>query len=111
MKIVPAFNVMRFAEVSPGDLLIVPMSDNRTVVIVAEDPTQNGQKYLLPPGPVFPDGAVGLSLVSPPGITVVSLGKNYVLRLPSDCRGWSDTPPPRETIGIFITSAGAYFRI
>jgi hypothetical protein len=115
MKIIPALKVVRFAEASPGDLLIVPIADRGrgTVAIVAEDPTRNGQRYLVPLGPVFPDDAVGPSLVSPGEITVVSFGKNYVLRLPVGCNGWSESPPPRETIGIFVNSvnsSNAYFR-
>jgi hypothetical protein len=111
MEIVPALNVMRFAQASPGDLLIVPMGDDSTIAIVAEDPTQNGQRYLVALGPVFPGGAGRPSLVSPPGMTVVSLSKSYVLRLPVSCHGWSDSPPPPETIGIFVSSSGVYFRV
>ena len=111
MKVVPALTITRFAQLAAGDLFLAPLGgDDSCVAIVAEDPTQNGQKSLVPLGPSFPGRTGGPTLISPPGMTVVSFGKNYVLRLPVRAKGWSASAPPPGTIGILATDSGRYFR-
>jgi hypothetical protein len=54
MEITPKLTVTRFAQLDPGDLFIVPNGDEALVAIVAEDPTQNGEKLMLTLGPNIP---------------------------------------------------------
>lgn len=110
--VVPTLGVTRFAQLAPGDLFLALFGSNDScVAMVAEDPSANGEKLLVPLGPRFPGGIAGPTLISPPGVTVVSFGKNYTLRLPVRAEAWAGAAPPPETVCILVTSSGSYFRV
>lgn len=110
MQTVPAVKVTRFAKIDSGDLFIYRHAEGSSIATVAEDPTQNGEKLLLPLGPVFPRGVNGPRLIRPGGMTVISFGKEYVLRLPVQTSGWLDALPPPEKHCILVTEQATYFR-
>jgi len=110
MEITPKLTVTRFAQLDPGDLFIVPNGDEGFVAIVAEDPTQNGEKLMLTLGPTFPAGTSGPRLVHCAGMTVPSLAKAYVLRLPCQPGGWQANEPAPDKSCILVTERSAYWR-
>ena len=111
MQPAPALRVTRFAQLDCGDLFLWRHKEGGCVAIVAADPTQNDHKLILPLGPDFPRDVTGPFFLYPDGITVVSFGKQYVLNLPVQPRGWLDTPPPQGTHCILVTEAGVYIRV
>jgi hypothetical protein len=110
MQIVPAPRITRFAQLNSGDLFFWRHGLGACVAIVAEDPTPGGEKFALPLGPEFPVDVTGPTLINANGTTVVSFGKEYVLRLPVRPKEWLDTSPPRDTHCILVTEQGTYFR-
>jgi hypothetical protein len=109
-KITPSLKVTRFAQLEPGNLFIVPNGDEALVATVAEDPTQNGERLMLTLGPTFPAETNGPSLLRCPGMTVLSLAKAYVLRLPCQPHGWLDNEPPPDKYCILVNETSAYWR-
>ena len=110
MEITPDLKVTRFAQLAPGDLFICPHGDVAFVAMVAKDPTEDGEKVMVPLGPVFPDGVNGPSLVRRARTTVIAFGKEYALRLPTHARGWRANEPASDISCILVTENGAYLR-
>jgi hypothetical protein len=110
MQIEPGVTVARFEQLSPGDLFIYPQGEGSFVAMKVEDPTRDGDQLMLVMGPVFPAGLTWPSLVGAPAATVISFGKEYVLRLPSDASGWAAGSPSADTHCIGVTDKGAYVR-
>jgi hypothetical protein len=110
MKIVPSVTVARFEQLSPGDLFIYPHGEGSWVAMKVEDPTRDGDKLMLVIGPTFPAGLSWPSLVQAPTATVISFGKEYILRLPSEASGWMAGSPAPDKCCIGVTEKGAYAR-
>lgn len=110
MEITPHFKLARFAQLEPGDLFICPNDDGAFVGIMAKDPTEEGEKLMLTLGPTFPPGVSGPSVVRCAGMTVISLGKEYVLRLPCQPGGWLGNEPAPDNSCILVGERGAYWR-
>jgi hypothetical protein len=98
MQIEPGVTVARFEQLSPGRSL--HLSPGRGIVCrhEVEDPTRDGDQLMLVMGPAFPAGLTWPSLVGAPAATVISFGKEYVLRLPSDVNGWAAGSPSADPI-------------
>src|SRR5271166_1129556 len=111
MQTLPELRVRRFAQLDSGDLFLWRHAERASVGIVAEDPIENGRKLILSLGPDFPHDVIGPLLLYPNGTTVVSLGKEYVLRLPVQPRGWLDTLPPSDIRCILVSETGVYIRV
>jgi hypothetical protein len=110
MRIDPKVAVMRFQQLSPGDLFIYPYTEGSCVAMQVVDPTSDGDILMLPLGPIFPPGFSCPSLIHGPAATVISFGKEYVLRLPCRANGWLIGPPSFDKHCIAITQTGAYIR-
>jgi hypothetical protein len=54
LEIEPKLRLCEFEELSPGDLFIYFHDNGSCVALKAEDPTQNGEKLIVPFGPAFP---------------------------------------------------------
>lgn len=110
MQTMPELRVRRFAQLDSGDLFLWRHAERGSVGIVAADPIENGRKLILSLGPDFPDDVIGPFLRDPNGTTVVSFGKEYVLRLPVQPTGWLDTLPALDIRCILATETGVYIR-
>jgi hypothetical protein len=64
----------------------------------------------VPVGPVFPDGLTYPTLLAEPAATVISFGKDYILRLPTQPKSWCSDPPPPEKHCIVMAEDTAYVR-
>jgi hypothetical protein len=101
----PKLTVTRFAQLQPGDLFIHPYEDGGFVAIKVKAP--DGDMLFVPIGPRFPHGLAYPSLLPEPAATVISFGKEYVVRLPESWR--SELPPPEKHC-IVLAEGGAYVR-
>jgi hypothetical protein len=110
MRMDPKVGVMRFEQLSPGDLFIYPYDEGSCVAMKVVDPTSDGDILMLPLGPMYPAGVTCPSLMHSPAATVISFGKEYTLRLPCRASGWLASPPPFDKHGIAVTEKGAYVR-
>lgn len=108
MLIPAGLAVTRFAQLQQGDLFIVPDEDGGFVALKAADP--DGDMLMVPIGPRFPDGLPYPCLIGEPATTVISLGKQCALRLPTRPEGWRLVPPQPETHCIAVTEEGAFVR-
>src|SRR5690349_19313202 len=108
MLVAPALAVTRFAQLQPGDLFILPEEEGGFVALKAAAP--DGDMLLVPIGPNFPDGLPYPCLVAERAATVISLGKEYSLRLPTRPESWRLAPPGPETHCIAVTEEGAFVR-
>jgi hypothetical protein len=110
MQITPTVTVRRFAKLDPGDLFIYRHSGGSCIAFVVLDPTDGGDRLILPLGPTLPPGMKWPTLQNPTGLTAISFGKDFILRLSAQPGGWSDTSPPADTHAILIADERTYFR-
>lgn len=110
LKIEPKLRLCEFEELSPGDLFIYFHDNGSCVALKVEDPTQNGEKLIVPFGPAFPRSLNGPNLLQGRQENVISFGKDYVLRLPSYAEGWSRSEPSANVPCILKTSDSSFLR-
>ena len=110
MQIDPRIKVARFAQLEPGDLFIYPHADGSCISMHVVDPTRDGDVVMLVLGPDFPRGMEGPGLLQAPTATVISFGKDYVLRLPSSAQVWKTALPASDIHCIAVTPEKVYIR-
>jgi len=110
MQIDPAMKIARFAQLEPGDLFIYPYGEGSCVGMKIVDPTRDGDVVLFLLGPEFPRGMAAPGLLPPPTATVISFGKEYVLRLPCHARAWSAVAPAFDIHCVGMTDQKAFIR-
>ena len=102
---------MRFAKLEPADLFLFFDESGAFFALLATDPTQNGERYIAPFSAVLSQHR-GPTLMVPKNSTVISFGKEYSLRLPSDASGWRVERPSDDVPCILITDDGRrYLRV
>jgi len=106
----PSLRVTRFAQLEPGDLFILRRREERYVGLTVHDATEEGQKLLLPIGPTLPNFMTYPTLISDPGATVISFGKDYTARLPIGPGAWEDDEPPAAVTAIAVAEDGVFLR-
>ena len=84
MEITPNLKVTRFALLDAGDLFICH-GDEAFFAIAAKDPTEDGEKVMVPLGPIFPNGVNWPKSVRCVRTTVISFGQG--IRTPSSYSG------------------------
>jgi hypothetical protein len=110
LKIEPKLQLCKFEELSPGDLFIYFHDNGSCVALKAEDPTQNGEKLVIPFGPAFPRSVNGPCLLEGPQTNVISFGKDFILRFSSYAEGWSASEPTENTVCILKTRDRFFLR-
>jgi len=71
---------------------VYPHSGGSCLALKALNDEANGEQLILPLGPTYPPSTGGPRLIVPEGFTVISYGKDYILRLPSATDAWSHAP-------------------
>jgi hypothetical protein len=110
LKIEPTLRLCEFEELLPGDLFIYFHDNGSCVALKAEDPTQNGEKLIVPLGPTFPNSVNGPYPLPGRQINVISFGRDWILRFPSRADGWSRSEPSANVPCILKTRDGCYLR-
>lgn len=109
--ITPKIEVTRFEQLKPGDLFICLFDEGACLALKAEDPERNGDKLILPLGPIFPAESGGIPLLlSGRGVTVISFGRDYILRMPVDASGWTARMPERNKVSMMVADGNTYIR-
>jgi hypothetical protein len=96
----PILKVTRFADLQHGDFFIYEHASGRSVAQKVRDPRMDYQDLILPLGPDFPADRTGPHLYQAPRATVISFGKNVLVRLPPEPKGWTTSAPPPSCICI-----------
>lgn len=107
----PKVKISRIAQLEVGDLFIYPHDCGSCLALSAIDPAMDNDKAMVLLGPVFPRGVVSPSLVTPAQATVISFGKEYCLRLPTQPGGWVATEPSHHQLCLAVTEQATYFRV
>jgi hypothetical protein len=110
LKIEPILRLCEFEELSPGDLFVYFHDNGSCMALKAEDPTQNGEKLIVPLGPAFPNSVNGPCLLLERQVNVISFGKDWMLRFASHAEGWSRSEPSVNVPCILKTRDGCYLR-
>jgi hypothetical protein len=90
----PILKITHFADLQHGDFFIYEHAHGRSVALKVRDPRMDYPDLALPLGPDFPADRAGPHLYQAPRATVISFGKNVLVRLPPEPRGWTTSPPP-----------------
>lgn len=109
MKATPPLRVARLAQLSAGDLFMMPVQDGGHVGLVVHERADN-QTLMLPIGPTLPRSLTYPTLVNPGGATVISFDKDFVVQLPADVSAWQVDEPPPEVTALAVTDAGTFLR-
>ena len=109
MNVPLKLNVTRFSQTEPGDLFMFPHSDGLSIAMTVTDPANDGEKLVVILGPDFPRGMIGPSLMTPPGTTVMSFGKEYTISLPCEVEGWLMNVPSDDVSCLIFTDQGKIF--
>jgi hypothetical protein len=110
MRRIPKVRIDRFAPLDPGDVFVYPHSGGSCLALKAVDDEANGEQLILPLGPTYPPSTGGPRLIVPEGFTVITYGKDYILRLPSATDAWSHRAPADDVFCVVVTSDETYFR-
>lgn len=110
MKIAPALKTVRFTELDSGDLFLLPRPEGSRVATVAMEGDTFDDKLAILLGPTFPYGLTGPHLMPLGGVTIISFGKDFAVRLPVQADAWFETAPPKETHCLLVTDQGVYIR-
>jgi hypothetical protein len=110
MKIVPELIATRFEQLTPGDLFIFLIREEFYIALAAREKSEGGRNLVLILGPKFPEGTRGPTLFPWAAAAVVSFGKEYQLRLPTDPHCWSPVPPNPEQHCVLLVDNTPYFR-
>jgi hypothetical protein len=108
LNIEPKLQITRFKQLSPGALFI--FHQKKQAIVGLKVVVDGGDELVLPLGPEDIPGHGPARLIQPNGMTVISFGKDYVLRLPTDAEGWSAEMPDGNTIAVVIEGGKAFFR-
>ena len=106
----PTLTATRFAQLQPGELFLCRHGAGATVALVACDPTDENRKLILPLGPRLPAGMASPTLVDDPGTTVVSFGRAFTVRLPTDPEAWQDQEPDAAVTPMVLTGNSLFLR-
>jgi hypothetical protein len=110
MKVESMLKIDRFAQLAPGDLFIFIHKNESCVALKVVDPTNDGDKFILPLGPTFPAATYRPTLMGPKDMTVVSFGKDYTLKLPTQATGWLANEPGPNQHCFVVNERGVYVR-
>jgi hypothetical protein len=110
MKIVPELTATRFEQLNPGDLFIFLENGRSCVALATQNPEEVGGKLILLLGPQLPEEMNGPHLIGWGGVTVVSFGSEYELRLPTTPNLWSDVEPPAGHFCVLLADDVPFFR-
>lgn len=106
MKIVPPVQVTRFEQLQPGDLFIFIERSQSFYALKTQSTGDRSEMVLL--GPTFIQEAPESILVSWQAVTVLSLGKDYSVLLPTDPGLWSLDGPNRTPVCLAVAGDSAY---
>jgi hypothetical protein len=110
----PKIKVERIGQLEPGELFLFEHDGVRCVgFLCSGDRNRNQTKLVLPLGPRLPRKANGPQFLDAKAVsntTAVSFGKDFVVRLPAQLNGWSETPPTDEYPCLMVNNLDIYFR-
>lgn len=109
MRVIPNLKVMRLNQLQPGDLFIGAEHKPPCVGLKGVDPECDGDAIVLWLGPELPD-RTGPRVTAAQHETVIAIGKDYVLRLPTEPDGWTAEFPPIGAACLAIADDKVFFR-
>ena len=109
MRVVPTLKVARLNQLEPGDLFIGAEHKPPCVGLKGVDPECDGDPIVVWLGPNLLD-KLGPRVTAAQHETVIAIGKDYVLRLPTEPEGWTTEFPPPASACVSLADDKAFFR-
>lgn len=110
MEVQPKLNAARFAKIEPGEICIFPFAEGPGFALKIVDPANDGDKFVLPLGPIFSQEGYQPRLLSEPAETTISFGKNFIFRFSVESDAWSVRPPDYQFYCAALVEGRAYLR-
>jgi hypothetical protein len=110
MNVFPEARVERFEQLKPGELFLAEIAGHRMAALKALDDERNGDQLMALLGPTFPNHVRPGQLVSWERLTVLNLGSDYTLELPTQPQGWNLEAPDADSLSIVQTCGGVFIR-
>jgi hypothetical protein len=107
MEIIPSTKVTRFEQLQPGDLFIC-LDGEQAYYALKTQPANGDRSMLTLLGPSFFRNITESFLLPWRGATVLSLGKNFSIFLPTDPSALSLSGPSRTPVCLAISEDNAY---
>lgn len=109
MITVPAAKVERVSQLEPGELVYFQHGEVSYVGLICDYRDPDPSKLVLLLGPTFPADTAYPFLLDG-GMTVVSIGRDFELRLPIIPTDWTQTAPNYDCNCLLVTTEGVFFR-
>jgi hypothetical protein len=111
MDIVPKLTATQFSQLASGDLFMCPDDTGLGIAIVVTDTTADDDKLALLLRPSDKRSTYSPALIGfPSDSPVISFGKDYLLRLPCDTKGWLVTEPSINSPSLLLQNNDLYLR-
>jgi hypothetical protein len=108
MEIIPPARATRFELLEPGDLFVYMDGQQTFYALKTQQPASGDRSTMVLLGPSFVQDIAESFLVPWQAVTVLSLGKNFSIFLPTDAASWSPTGPSRKPVCLAIAEENTY---
>src|ERR1700675_185082 len=108
MEIIPPFRMTPFEQVEPGDLFLFMQGRHKFYALKTQTPTKGPRTALVMLGPSFVDDVKESFLLSWEIGTVLSLGKNFSILLPTDAAEWSWSGERRTPVWLGLAGDNVF---
>jgi hypothetical protein len=95
MEIIPSAVVTRFEKLEPGDLFLYMQGEHKFYASKTQQPPAGDRSTMVTLGPSLLLNSAESFLLPWQAVTVLSLGKNFSILLPTEVSAWSAMGPNR----------------
>jgi hypothetical protein len=108
MEIIPPAKVVRFEQLEPGDLFLYIDHRHTFYALKTQQPASGDRSTMVLLGPTFLEDVKESFLLPWQGASVLSLGKNFSVLLPTDAAAWSWTGPSRAPVCLAVAEENTF---
>jgi hypothetical protein len=108
MEIIPSAKVTRFEQLEPGELFLYIDGRYTFYALKTQQRSSGNQSMMVMLGPSFIEDSKEAFLLPWQGATVLSLGRNFSIILPTEAAAWSWKGPSRVAVCLAISEDAAF---
>jgi hypothetical protein len=108
MEIIPSAVVTRFEQLEPGDLFLYMQGEHKFYALKTQQPPNGDRSTMVTLGPSLLLNSSESFLLPWQAATVMSLGKNFSILLPTEVSAWSAMGPNRTPVCLAVAEETAF---
>jgi hypothetical protein len=112
LEILPQLKIDRFDQLAFGDLFLGEIAGAKTSAIKAVDRSnRSADPVIVILGPAMPKDTLPGTILPRAGLTAISFGQTYRIKLPTHADGWQvRQAPPREVLALGLVDGVPHVR-